>query len=159
MYQKWTTFLRVEVLSNRLQDFGLNKGLENLGAVRQKLAAVTDRLAAFEAESRHRPIDFPLFRRLALPIQLGRSRVPGVKIHDSRVPRLREVLLHGSAPIADWRSHQMPQAVLAAYGLSEPSYTLGRLRHDLRKMKAHGLAERLGRSYCYRPTPKGIRRQ
>ena len=40
MYQKWTTFLRVEVLSNRLKDFGLNKGLENFDAVRRKLAEV-----------------------------------------------------------------------------------------------------------------------
>ncbi len=76
-YQKWATFLRVEVLSNRFKDFQLNKGLENLEAVRQKLAAVTDRFAAFEAESLHTPVDFPLFQRLALPIVCGRSRVPG----------------------------------------------------------------------------------
>ena len=157
MYQKWTTFLRVEVLSNRLKDFGLNKGLENLDAVRQKLAAVTDRFAAFEAESLHTPIDFPLLQRLALPIQLGRSRVPGIKIHDTRVLRLMEVLLHGGTQISGWRSRQMHEAVLAAYGLSEQSYTLGQLRYDLRKLKAHGLVERLGRSYCYRLTQKGVR--
>jgi hypothetical protein len=157
MYQKWTTFLRVEVLSNRLKDFGLNKGLENLDAARQKLAEVTDRFAAFEAESLHTPIDFPLFQRLALPIPLGRSRVPGIKIHDTRVLRLMEVLLHGGTQITGWRSRQMHQAVLAASGLSEQTYTLGQLRYDLRKMKAHGLVERLGQSYCYRLTPKGIR--
>ncbi len=124
-YQKWTTFLRVEVLSNRLRDFQLNKGLENFEAVRQKLAAVTDRFAAFEAESLHTPIDFPLFQRLALPIQLGRSRVPGIKIHDTRVLRLMEVLLHGGTQISGWRSRQMHEAVLEAYGLAEQSCTLG----------------------------------
>ena len=55
-------------------------------------ASSTARLAAFEAESRHTPIDFPLFQRLALPIQLGRSRVPSIKIHDSRVLRLVDLL-------------------------------------------------------------------
>ena len=68
------------------------------------LTAVTDRFAAFEAESLHTPIDFPLFQRLALPIQLGRSRVPGIKIHDTRVLRLTEVLLHGGTQISGWRS-------------------------------------------------------
>ncbi len=29
--------------------------------------------------------------------------------------------------------------------------------YDLRKMEAHGLLERLGRSYCYRLTQKGVR--
>ena len=59
MYQKWTTFLRLEVLSNRLKDFGLNKGLENLDAVRHRLRAVTDRFAAFEAEALNTPHRLP----------------------------------------------------------------------------------------------------
>ncbi len=158
MYQKWTTFLRAEVWSNRLKDFGLNKGLENLDAVRQKLAAVSGRFAAFEAESLHAPIEFPLFQRLALPIQLGRSRVPGIKIHDTRVLRLLEVLLDGGGTqITGWRSRQMHEAVLEAYGLGEQTCTLGQLRYDPRKLKAHGLVERLGRGYCYRLTSQGIR--
>ena len=147
----------IEVLSNRLKDFGLNKGLETLEAVRRRLAEVSARYTAFEAESLHTPIDFPLFQRLALPIQLGRSRVPGIKIHDTRVLRLMEVLLHGGTQISGWRSRQMHEAVLEAYGLSEQTYTLGQLRYDLRKMKAHGLVERLGSSYGYRLTQKGVR--
>jgi hypothetical protein len=157
MYQKGRTFLRVEVLSNHLQDFQLNKGLENFEAVRQKLAAATDRFAAFEADALNTPIDFPLFQRLALPIRLGRSRVPGVKIHDTRLLRLMEVLLHAGTQITGWRSRQMHEAVLAAYGLSPRSYTLTQLRYDLRKLKAHGLVERLDRSYSYRFTAKGLR--
>ena len=36
---------------NRLEDLGLNKGLENLNALRQKLVVVTDRLAGFMGDS------------------------------------------------------------------------------------------------------------
>lgn len=157
MYQKWTTFLRLEVLSNRLKDFGLNKGLENLDAVRHRLRAVTDRFAAFEAEALNTPIDFPLFQRLALPIPHARSRVPGIKIHDTRLLRLLEVLLHSGTQITGWRSRQMYEAVLAAYELNESCYTLTQLRYDLRKLKAHGLVDRLGRTYRYRLTSKGVR--
>src|SRR5438046_10141039 len=77
MYEKFTTFLRLEALSNNLKDFGLKKSLENLQAVRQNLAAVTDRFATFEAEALNVHVDFPLFQRMALPITLGRTRVPG----------------------------------------------------------------------------------
>ncbi len=104
MYQKWTTLSRVEVLSNRLKDFGLNKGLENLDAVRQKLAAVSGRFAAFEAESLRTPMDFPYSSAWRYRSQLGRSRVPGIKIHDTRVPRLMEVLLDGGTQITGWGS-------------------------------------------------------
>ena len=33
MYEKFSTFLRVEVCVNRMKDLGLNKGLENLGPI------------------------------------------------------------------------------------------------------------------------------
>jgi hypothetical protein len=94
MYQKFSTFLRVEALSNTLRDFGLNKGLENLDAVRATLAAVTDRFAAFEAQALDVHVDFPLFQRLALPILSGRTKIPGIKIHDTRM--LRSIWARGS---------------------------------------------------------------
>jgi hypothetical protein len=45
MYEKFGTFLRVGVCVNRMIDLGLNKGLENLQRLRQKLVAITDRFA------------------------------------------------------------------------------------------------------------------
>ena len=155
MYEKFATFLRLEVLSNQLKDFGLKKSLDNLDAVRQKLAAVTDGFAAFEAEALNVHVDFPLFQRLALPITSGRTRVPGIKIQDTRMIRLMEVLLHSGTKVAGWRTAQIHEAILSAFGLKARSYTLTQLRYDLRKMKAHGLIERDGKRYAYRLTSKG----
>ena len=45
MYEKFATFLRLEICVNRLKDLSLNKGLENLNTLRQKLVVVT---TAFE---------------------------------------------------------------------------------------------------------------
>jgi hypothetical protein len=74
-YEKFSTFLRNEVCSNNLSDFGLRKGLEHLAAVRQKFLAVTDRFATFQAECLNVHADFPLLQRLALPIVLGTTRI------------------------------------------------------------------------------------
>src|ERR671923_1708852 len=104
MYEKFATFLRLEICVNRLKDLGLNKGLENLHALRRKLVAVTDRMAGFEAELLNVHVDFPLFQRLALPILSGRTRIPGIKIHDTRMMRLMEVLLHGGTQLGGWRT-------------------------------------------------------
>ena len=157
MYEKFATFLRLEICVNRLKDLGLNKGLENLPALRQKLVAVTDRLADFEASLLNVHVDFPLFQRLALPIQIGRSKIPGIKIQDTRMMRLMEVLLHGGSQLAGWRTAQIHQALGLAFGLSAQAYTLTQLRYDVRKMKGHGLLERDGHRYCYRLTGKGKR--
>jgi hypothetical protein len=157
LYEKYSTFLRLEICVNRMKDLGLNKGLEQLDALRQKLAAATDRLASFEAELLNVHVDFPLFQRLALPILAGRTKIPGIKIHDTRMMRLMEVLLHGGPQLGGWRTAQIHAAILAAFGLTAEGYSLTQLRYDLRKMKAHGLLERIGRGYCYRLTEKGIR--
>ncbi len=155
MYEKFSTFLRLEICVNRLKDLGLNKGLDNLEALRAKLAAATDRFAGFEAQSLNVHVDFPLFQRLALPITSGRSKIPGIKIHDTRMVRMMEVLLHGGTPLHGWTSAQVRQAILTTFGLS--SYTLNQVRYDLRKLKAHGLIERENQRYCYRLTDKGTR--
>src|SRR6266545_4824366 len=157
MYEKFATFLRLEICVNRLKDLGLNKGLENLNALRQKLVSLTDRLAGFEGELLNVHVDFPLFQRLALPIPSGRSKIPGIKIQDTRMMRLMEVLLHGGSQLAGWRTAQIHEAIRAAFDLPADAYTLTQLRYDLRKMRGHGLLERDGKRYSYRLTEKGKR--
>lgn len=157
MYEKFSTFLRLEALSNNLKDFGLNKSLDHLDEVRRTLAAVTDRFAAFEAQALDVHVDFPRFQRLALPISHGAARIPGIKLHDTRVLRLMEVLLHSGTTVLGWRTADIHQAILASFGLSPDRYSITQLRYDLRKMKAHGLLERDGRRYAYRLTDNGTR--
>jgi hypothetical protein len=157
MYEKFSTFLRLEALSNNLRDFGLTKGLDNLEAVRRTLAAATDRFAAFEAQALDVHVDFPVFQRLALAIPCGRTKVPGIKIQDIRMIRLMEVLLHGATTLVGRRTADIHQALLTSFALAAERYTLTQLRYDLRKMKAHGLLERDGRRYAYQLTAKGIR--
>ncbi len=157
MYEKFSTFLRVEVCVNRMKDLGLNKGLKNLECLRQKLVAITDRFAGFEAQSLNVHVDFPLFQRMALPVTSGKTRIAGIKIHDTRMLRLMEVLLHGGTQLNGWRSADVHQSILTAFGLSASTYTSNQLRYDLRKLKAHGLLERIGRGYRYRLTDKGVK--
>lgn len=155
-YEKFSRFLRNELLSNNLTDFGLRKGLDHLDAVRQKFQVITDRFASFQAQSLNVHVDFPLLQRLALPITIGTVRYPGIRIQDVRVIRLLEVLLHGSTTVGGWTAKQIHQAVLTAFQLSAKTYGLNQLRYDLRKLKGHGLLQRDGRRYAYRLTTKGV---
>lgn len=157
MYEKFSSFLRVEVCVNRMKDIGLNKGLENLRPLRQKVVAITDRFANFEAVSLNGHVDFPLFQKMALPVPAGNSKLAGIKVHDIRMVRLMEVLLHGGPQLNGWRCSDIYQAILATFRETPSHYTLNQLRYDLRKMKAHGLIERNGNAYCYRLTDKGIK--
>jgi hypothetical protein len=155
-YEKFSRYLRNELCSNNLRDFGLKKGLDHLGAVRERFQAITDRFAGFQAQCLNVHVDFPLLQRIALPITIGTVRYPGIKIHDARIIRLLEVLLHGGNTVGGWTAKQIHQAVLTTFQLSAKSYGLNQLRYDLRKLKGHGLLERDGRRYAYQLTAKGI---
>jgi hypothetical protein len=155
-YEKFSRFLRNELLSNNLTDFGLRKGLDHLDAVRQKFQVITGRFAGFQAQALNVHVDFPLLERLALPITIGTVRYPGIRIQDVRGIRLLEVLLHGSTTVGGWTAKQIHQAVLAAFDLPAKAYGLNQLRYDLRKLKGHGLLQRDGRRYAYQLTTKGV---
>jgi hypothetical protein len=155
-YEKFSRFLRNELCSNNLHDFGLKKGLNHLDAVRKRFQIITDRFADCQAQWLNVHVDFPLLQRLALPVTIGTVRYPGIKIHETRIIRLLEVLLHGGTSIGGWNAKQIHQAVLTTFDLSAKTYGLNQLRYDLRKLKGHGLLEREGRRYAYRLTAKGL---
>ena len=129
MYEKFSTFLRLEVCVNRLKDFGLNKGLDNLEKLRQTLTAVTDRFTGFEARGLNVHVEFPLFERLALPVTMGKTKIAGIKIHNTRMLRLMEILLHHATQIQGWRAADIHPAILSAFNLKPASYTFTQLRY------------------------------
>ena len=155
-YEKFLTFLRNEICSNNLANFRLKKSLDNLPAVRERFMEITDRFAGFQAECLNVHVDFPLLQRIALPITHGTAKVPGIKIHDTRMIRLMEVLMHAGTRISGWSAKQIHEAVLASFQLTEKQYGLNQCRYDMRKLKAHGLLQRDGKRYVYRLTEKGV---
>jgi hypothetical protein len=156
-YEKFRTFLRQEICCNNLPDLGLKKSLVNLAQVRQLFLGVLDRFATWQAECFNAQVDFPLLQRLALPLQVGKIRYPGIRIHDTRVLRLMEILMHSATVPLGWTSRQIHQILLTHFQLSPNQYTLPQLRYDLRKMRGHGLLQRVDKRYTYRLTEKGLK--
>ena len=149
-------FLRNELCSNNLYDFGLKKGLDHLDEVRQRFKTIISRFAGFQAQWLNVHTDFPPLQRMALPVPVGSVRHPGIKIHDTRIIRLLEVLLHAGTHVGGWTAREIHQAVLSTFHLSADAYGLNQLRYDLRKLKGHGLLERDGTRYAHLLTPKGV---
>ena len=154
-YEKLRTFLRIEVCSNHLPDLRVKKSLENLQLVRESSQSIIDRFAGIQASALNVHFDFPLLQRLALPITSGNTRIAGIKIHDTRMIRLMEAIMHAGTCLDGWTSKMIHQTIVKTYGL--PDYTITQLRYDLRKMKAHGLVERNGNHYSYRLADKGVK--
>lgn len=155
-YEKWWRFLRMEATTNALKDFGLRKSLANWEALRRRLRQTVDRFAAEQARTFNVHGEFDLLARLAKPVTVGKTRVGGIKLEHKRLMRLLEVLLQvAGQACGGWTARQLHQRILERFELRAASYKLSALRYDLRKLKAHGLVQRVGKSYRWQLTLKG----
>jgi hypothetical protein len=155
-YEKAATFLRLELVCNCVRDFKLRKSLKHWEAMRQKFQEVTDRFAGVQAEHLNGHGQLDVLARLAQPVIQGHTKVAGIKLEQTRMMRLLEGLLQGaSGHLRQWTTARLRQTLLEDYGLEEKDYTLHQIRYDLRKLRLHGLIERLPHSQAYRFTAKG----
>jgi hypothetical protein len=155
-YEKWRTFLRFEVVSNHLPDLGLKKGLDSLEDIRRSLRAVVDRFAATQTRQLNVHGQFDLLSRLARPVRLRKSKIAGIRLDQIRMTRLLELLLRrGAGSLGGWSARELRVAILDTFELKPKQYSLAALRYDLRKLRGHGLIQRLPHKHRYRLTTKG----
>jgi hypothetical protein len=149
--------LRTETCSNDTHQFGIGRRLENLPRLRERLAATNERCLALQAELLASPVDAGQLAALAEPTLVGRRRLPGLKLHDDRVIRLLETLLHPGGFVGDWTTRELHTRILARHQLTDAEYRLSQLRYDLSKLRAKGLVARLGTTRRYRLTVLGLK--
>jgi len=155
-YEKAATFLRLELVSNNVRDFGLKKSLAHWDAMRQRFQQITDRFAGVQAQNLNVHGQLDVLARLAQPVFQGKTKVSGIKLEQKRILRLLEVLLQGaSGHLKRWTTAQLRQTVLEQCGLKQKDYTLNQIRYDLRKIRLHGLIQRIPHTQAYRFTQRG----
>src|SRR5215207_11755434 len=86
--------LRAETCANDTSHFGVGRRLNNLPRLRDTLAATNSRTLALQADLLASTVDNGLLAGLASPTTIGLRRVPGLRLHDERVIRLLDTLLH-----------------------------------------------------------------
>jgi hypothetical protein len=157
-YQKASTFLRLELVCNNLKDFGLKKTLPHWQALRERFQHITDRFAHTQAEHLNVHGQLDVVAALAKPVLQGQTKVAGIKLENTRLMRLLETFLRGAGGhFRRWTAAQLRQQLLDDYQIKPKDYTIGQLRYDLRKLRVHGLIERVPKSHAYRFTDKGAK--
>jgi hypothetical protein len=155
-YEKWRTYLRLEVVCNHLPDLNLRKGLDILEEARRSFEGILDRFAANQARNFNVHGQDDLLARLAKPVRLGKSKMAGIRLDQVRMMRLLEVLLRrGAGSLGGWTAKELRNAILDAFELKSRQYSPGAIRYDLRKLRAHHLIQRIPHTQRYRLTTKG----
>lgn len=152
--------LRTETTSYHPPDLGVGKNVENLEALRQKMAAAKERYLEVQQDVLETFVDRGQLQRLRQPpVSAVGRRTPGLKVDD---PRLLAVLsaLTCFAYLAGtgcFRTADLHRDAAEALSQTPETYTLAQLRYDLAKLRAKGLVERVAGTQTYRLLPEGYR--
>jgi hypothetical protein len=150
--------LRTEPASNNVNDYGVNKAVENLAPLRQRLSAITDNYLNVQQDILETFIDRGQLRKLTEPtITATGKRIPGLKLDHPRQLALMHALVRFAhiAAGGTFTTAEIYPHVIDALGCAPADFTLASLRYDLSKLRAKGLIAKLPRSRRYRLLPEG----
>jgi hypothetical protein len=150
--------LRTESASNNVKDYGVNKSVENLPLLREKLSAINDNYLNVQQDILETFVDRGQLRKLAQPtITPSGKRIPGLKLDHPRQLALMHALVRFAHIAAGntFTSAEIHPAVIEALGCAPERYSLGSLRYDLSKLRAKGLVTKLNNSRRYQLLPHG----
>jgi hypothetical protein len=150
--------LRTEPASNNVNDYGLNKAVENLPALRKTLSAIIDNYLNVQQDILETFIDRGQLRKLAEPtVTSTGKRIPGLKLDHPRQLAVMHALVRFAHIAAGntFTTAEIHPAVIEALGCAGEHYSLASLRYDLSKLRAKGLVAKVPNSRRYQLLPHG----
>jgi hypothetical protein len=139
-------------------DYGVNKAVEHLSALRDKLSAINDNYLDVQQDILETFVDRGQLQRLAKPtLTPTGKRIPGLKLDNPRQLALMHALVRFAQipPANTFSTSEIYPHVIAALSCTAQQYSLASLRYDLSKLRAKGLVEKLPRSHRYRLLAEG----
>ena len=155
-YHKEGRALRTETTINDARDFALGKGLQNLPALREVGLHANRRLLDVQHCSHDCAIGEAGFQQVTRPIVIDGQRASALPFADPRVQALFSALVLFCLLPRGFSHRDLREYLAPLLGLAPSQLTPGRLTYDLRRLRLHGLIERLPHSHRYRLTNEGL---
>ena len=156
-YHKEGRALRTETTINNAYDFGVGRRLRNLPRLRQIGFAANRRVLEVEQLTHDCQVGAERFQTLQQPVAVDGQRGSALRFGDPRVQALLAVLVLFCLQPEGFRNQQLRPLLAQFLGLNADEMTRGPMSYDLRRLRLHGLIERIPRSHRYRLTPAGLK--
>jgi hypothetical protein len=153
-YLKQGRALRIETVINKPGDLDILARLCHLPELVDKARRVNRRLLMIERAGQSCAIGSALFERIHQPYASEGQRTGALRFGDPRAMALAGALCPLVHAVAGFSNKSLRGHVA---GLLGHDYSSGQMSYDLRRLRLHGLVQRLPRSNRYVLTPEGIR--
>ena len=149
--------LRTETTINNTYDFGVGRLLGNLPKLREIGFAANRRMLEVEKASHDCRVGAQTFEMLQSPATVEGQRASALRFGDARVQALFAVLLLLCLQLEGFRNRQLRPLLAQMLGLEENNISPGRVSYELRRLRLHGLIERIEGTHRYHLTAEGLR--
>jgi len=155
-YFKENRALRTETVVNDCYDFAIGRRLHNLPALREVGFTANRRLLDVQRLSHDGPMGEDAFQRVQRPQQIRGQRAAGLRFGDPRVQALLLALLLFRLRPCGFTHRELRDQLAPLLGLAPGQFTQGRMSYDLRRLRLHGLIERIPGTRRYEVTRPGF---
>ena len=156
-YHKEGQALRTETTINNARDFYIGKRLCNLDKLRQTGFQANRRLLEIEKISHDCILSEEQFQRLHHSLQVGQQRVSALRFGDRNVQALWHSLVLFDLLPTGFSNGQLRLRLAPLLGIHPDELAPGKMTYQLRRLRLHGLIERIVHTHRYRLTSFGIR--
>ena len=156
-YHKEGQALRTETTINDTRDFGVGRLLRNLPELRRIGFAANRRLLEIEQVSHDCALGHDAFQHLQRPRQIAGQRAAALRFGDANAQALLNAVLMFVFVARGFTNKELRQAFAILLGKGPEDIKPGRMSYELRRLRLHGLIERLPTTHRYRLTDEGLR--
>jgi hypothetical protein len=156
-YHKEGQALRTETTINDAYDFGVGRRIENLEELRKIGFAANRRLLEVECVSHDCFLGEAAFRDLQQPAVKNGQRAAALRFADPRAQALFHILLLFLLIRGEFAHKHLREHLAPLLGKKPSQLASGQITYDLRRLRLHGLIQRIPRTNTYRITAKGLR--
>jgi hypothetical protein len=153
-YLKEGRALRIETVINDPWDIGVKRRLAHLPELQEQALAINHRLLMLERAGQGCAIGSALFERIHQPYVREGQRTGAFRFGDLRAMALAGALCLSVHAVAGFTNKSLRGLVA---GLLDVDYTASQMTYDLRRLRLHGLIQRLPRTNTYVLTTEGTR--
>ena len=153
-YLKEGRALRIETVVNKPSDIGILARLEHLPELISRARAVNARLLTIERAGHGCAIGSALFERIHQPYVREGQRTGAFRFGDQRAMALAGSLCLVVHAVTGFTNKSLRGQVA---GLLGRDYSSSQMSYDLRRLRLHGLIQRITGTNTYQLTPEGLR--
>jgi hypothetical protein len=156
-YHKEGRALRTETTINDTRDFQIGKRLKNLPALRRIGFQANRRLLHVQHISHNCLLGEDAFQQVNQPQIVSGQRVAGLRFTDPRVHALFSAIVAFRLLPQGFAHHELRAMLAPLLGLVPDQLTPGQMTYHLRRLRLHGLIERIPQTHRYQVTNFGWR--